>query len=154
MALTGRIFDISKGCVDDGPGLRTVIFFKGCYLNCPWCHNIEGKSFEPEIAFNSSYCISCKSCLKVCPRKWKFSVPDSWRNGCLVCGKCVVACPSHARKFVGKEYTVDQLLAEVMGDKNFFIGTSGGITFSGGEPLTQNEFLFACAQALKAKGVH
>lgn len=154
MALTGRVFDISRGCVDDGPGLRTVIFLKGCPLDCPWCHNLEGKSFRPEIAYDISCCIGCQRCLDACPRDWSSSSPDAWRDGCLACGRCAEACPSQARRLVGRDYRPDQLVAEVISDLDFFKGTGGGITFSGGEPLAQPEFLFTCARALKERGIH
>ncbi len=153
MVLTGRIFDISRGCVDDGPGLRTVVFLKGCPLDCPWCQNIEGKSFAPEIAWDAKKCIGCKKCVKVCARKWSFKVPNGWRNGCTACGECVVTCPSKARQLVGKQYAVDQLVGEVSSDQIFFTGTKGGVTFSGGEPLAQHAFLFACAKELRKRGI-
>ncbi len=154
MALTGRIFDISRGCVDDGPGLRTVVFLKGCPLDCPWCQNIEGKSFAPEIAWDAKKCIGCKQCVKVCTRKWSFKVPNAWREGCTACGACVVTCPSKARQLVGKLHTVEDLVAEVSADAQFFAGTQGGVTFSGGEPLAQHAFLFACAKELRKRGIH
>ncbi len=154
MALTGRIFDISRGCVDDGPGLRTVVFLKGCPLDCPWCQNLEGKSFAPEIAWDTKKCIGCKRCVKACTRKWSFKVPNAWREGCTACGACVATCPSKARQLVGKICTVDDLVAEVSADQEFFAGTKGGVTFSGGEPLAQHSFLFACAKELRKRGIH
>ncbi len=154
MAITGRIFDISRGCVDDGPGLRTVAFLKGCSLNCPWCQNIEGRSFAPEIAWNATKCIGCKKCVNACTRKWKFKVPNAWREGCIACGACVLACPSKARQLVGKQYTVAELVTEVSTDQQYFTGTKGGVTFSGGEPLAQHEFFFACAKELQQRSIH
>lgn len=147
----GRIFDISRACVDDGPGLRTTVFFKGCNLICPWCHNLEGKSFDPEIAFDKNQCISCGKCEETCPRSWS---PKGFRDGCTACGKCTETCPSGARRLVGKEMTVDELVAEVSTDLDFYQGTGGGVTFSGGEPLAQPDFLFACAEKLKEKNIH
>ncbi|HUU00004.1 MAG TPA: glycyl-radical enzyme activating protein [Myxococcota bacterium] len=153
--MNGRVFDISRGCVDDGPGLRTTVFFKGCKLDCPWCHNPEGKSFRPEIAFDRGACIGCGECEKACPRDRS---PDEWiagwRAGCKACGKCAEICPSGARRLVGREMSVDELLAELASDLDFFSGTGGGVTFSGGEPLAQPEFLFACAGKLHKIGVH
>ena len=138
----GRIFDISRGCVDDGPGLRTVVFLKGCSLTCPWCHNPEGRSPKPLIGFDAARCIACGECHEVCERGW---TPGSgeWRDGCLVCGACARACPTGARRLVGRDV-----------DRDFFTGTGGGVTFSGGEPLLQAEFLFACAAALRGEGIH
>ncbi|UCD86047.1 MAG: glycyl-radical enzyme activating protein [Deltaproteobacteria bacterium] len=154
MIVTGRVFDISRGCVDDGPGLRTVVFLKGCHLDCPWCHNIEGKSFRPAIAYDINRCIGCRRCLEACPREWPFSSPNAWRDGCLACGRCAEVCPSQARRLVGCDYQPEQLMAVVINDLDFFKGTGGGITFSGGEPLAQPEFLFDIARALKERGVH
>lgn len=147
----GRVFDISRACVDDGPGLRTTAFFKGCNLTCPWCHNLEGKSFEPEIAYDRSKCISCGKCEETCERTWS---PLGFRDGCIACGKCTEICPSGARRLVGKEMTAEELVAEASTDLDFYQGTGGGVTFSGGEPLAQPDFLFACAYKLKDKGVH
>jgi len=149
--MKGRVFDISKGCVDDGPGLRTTVFFKGCHLTCPWCHNLEGKSFEPEIAWDKSKCISCGKCEETCQRTWS---EKGFRDGCTACGRCAETCPSGARRLVGKEMTADELVAEVMTDFDFYQGTGGGVTFSGGEPLAQPDFLFACAGKLKEKDIH
>lgn len=154
MSPTGRVFDISRGCVDDGPGLRTVIFLKGCHLDCPWCHNLEGKSFEPELAFDASRCINCGQCQEVCLRDWLRSEPEAWREGCVVCGRCAERCPSQARRLVGREFDVEELVAEALVDEDFFAGTGGGVTFSGGEPLAQAEFLFACATRLREHGTH
>ena len=147
----GRIFDISRACVDDGPGLRTTVFFKGCHLTCPWCHNLEGKSFDPEIAFDQTKCISCGKCEETCQRTW---MKDAWRDGCTACGKCTETCPSGARRLVGQEMTADELVREVSTDLDFYAGTGGGVTFSGGEPLAQPDFLFSCASKLKDAGVH
>jgi pyruvate formate lyase activating enzyme len=151
---SGRVFDISRGCVDDGPGLRTVVFLKGCRLDCPWCHNPEGKSFEPEVAFDAARCIGCGACEKACPRTWASRGPDGWRAGCTACGACALACPSGARRLVGRAWSVEELAAELMKDADFFAGTGGGVTFSGGEPMLQPAFLLACARALRAHGVH
>jgi pyruvate formate lyase activating enzyme len=149
--MTGRVFDISPGCVDDGPGLRTTVFLKGCHLTCPWCHNFEGKSFQPEIALDAAKCIGCTSCQQACSRTWS---PDNWRLGCMACGACAQACPSGARRLVGHEMTVVDLVSEIAADQDFFEGTGGGVTFSGGEPLAQPDFLFACAGRIKQRGIH
>ncbi|MBN2497260.1 MAG: glycyl-radical enzyme activating protein [Deltaproteobacteria bacterium] len=148
---SGRIFDISRGAVDDGPGLRTVVFFKGCHLGCPWCHNPEGRSFEPEIAFDAQRCIGCRRCEQACPRSWG---PEGWRRGCTGCGRCAEACPSGARRLAGEEISARALVDELLADLDFFAGTGGGVTFSGGEPTAQPGFLLACARLLGAEGVH
>ncbi len=151
-ALAGRIFDISRGCVHDGPGLRTVVFLKGCDFGCPWCHNPEGQSARPAIAFDAARCIGCDSCREACPRH-KARDPD-WRRGCTGCGACAEVCPAGARQLVGREVEVEALVEELLVDREFFAGTGGGVTFSGGEPLRQSELVFACAAALRQRGCH
>lgn len=155
MGAAGTIFDISRGCVDDGPGLRTVVFLKGCALGCPWCQNPEGISFRPEIAFDAARCVRSGRCREACPRAWPpAGDPDAWRTGCEVRARCVDVCPSHARRLVGRAVEVDVLVAEVLADRPYFRGTGGGVTFSGGEPLCQPAFVLAGAAALRAAGVH
>jgi pyruvate formate lyase activating enzyme len=151
---SGSVFDISRGCVDDGPGLRTVVFLQGCNLGCPWCHNPEGLSREPLIGRDDARCIRCGRCFDACHRDWSIDEPDAWRAGCVVCGRCVHACPSGARRLVGHEITPADLVREVLEDRDFFDGTGGGVTFSGGEPLLQADFLFDCADRLAREGVH
>jgi pyruvate formate lyase activating enzyme len=153
-APTGRIFDVSRGRVDDGPGLRTVVFLKGCALRCPWCHNPEGISRAPEIAFDAARCIGCGECARACPRTWPSPEPDAWRLGCTACGRCAAACPAQARRLAGRDCDVDGLLREVLTDADFYAGTGGGVTFSGGEPMLQSGFLFAAAAGLRRAGVH
>lgn len=150
----GRIFDISKGCVDDGPGLRTVVFLKGCHLGCPWCHNPEGRSRDPVIGYDLNRCLRCGRCESVCSRDWSMADPTSWREDCQVAGACVQVCPSGARRLVGRDVTVTGLVDDLLVDADFFRGTGGGVTFSGGEPLAQSGFLFACADRLRSSGVH
>lgn len=152
MTLKGHVFDISRACVDDGPGLRTVIFMKGCALDCPWCHNPEGKSFKAVIAFDGSRCIACGRCMETCSRSWPD--PNQWRDGCTACGACAESCPSGARRMAGREYTEGELVEEATKDADFYAGTGGGVTFSGGEPMLSAEFVFACAEKLQARDIH
>ena len=152
--LKGLVFDISRACYEDGPGLRTVVFLKGCPLDCPWCHNLEGKSFAPEIAFASASCIACGECRKACPRGIRPDGWKNWREGCQACGKCAEACPARARIRAGREFGVEELAREAARDEDFFRGTGGGVTFSGGEPLAQPEFVLAAARALRGKKIH
>lgn len=154
MPLTGKIFDISRACVEDGPGIRTVVFLKGCALSCPWCHNPEGISFDPEIGFDAARCIGCETCLEICPRGREVASSESWRTGCLACGRCAEVCPARARRLAGRIYGVEELVEAVMTDADFFAGTGGGVTFSGGEPLAQPDFMIACARELRHQGIH
>lgn len=152
--LTGRVFDISGGRIDDGPGLRTVVFMKGCRLGCPWCHNPEGVSSAVEIRHSIDRCIRCGECLKACPRDWPFDVEDAWREGCELSGACVEACPTGARQLVGADLTPQEVVDAVLADCDFFRGTGGGVTFSGGEPLLQASFVLETADRLRSRGIH
>jgi pyruvate formate lyase activating enzyme len=131
-----------------------VVYLKGCHLECPWCHNIEGKSFEPEFSIDEKRCIARtvndKACTIDCPVK--DNKPASSSDA--VYARIVGVCPSKAVKLVGRDYTVDALVEELMKDTVFLKQTNGGVTFSGGEPMAQHEFLFACADALRSKGIH
>lgn len=157
MTIEGRVFDISRGCVHDGPGLRTVVFLKGCALGCPWCHNLEGIATRPQLARDPRQCIGCGRCVEACPRNpgvWALDGTDRWRDGCDACGLCADVCPAAARRRVGRDLTVEELLREVRVDADFFRGTGGGVTFSGGEPLLQAELVFECAARLSAEDIH
>jgi len=150
------IFDIKRFAVHDGPGIRTTVFFKGCPLACPWCHNPEGKKFTPEMFVRPARCIGCGSCLPACPHG-ALSLPTGVialdRERCDSCGRCVDACPSDALETVGRKVTVEWLVAEIERDRTFFDGSGGGVTFSGGEPLAQPEFLIELLRACRVNGL-
>lgn len=137
MAETGLVFDIQRFSIHDGPGIRTVIFFKGCPLRCKWCQNSEGLDTRPEISFSQDRCIGCYECEKVCPTQ--AILPEGIkridRNLCDRCGKCVQVCYAEALQLVGKFYTPKRLISEVIKDIAYFDASGGGITLSGGEPL-------------------
>ena len=143
---------MSRACVDDGPGLRTVVFFKGCPLRCPWCHNPEGRSPRPQIALDADACLACGQCRRACPRPWP--TPARWRSGCTGCGACARACPSGARQVVGRTCSVEDLAREAARDADFFAGTGGGVTLSGGEPMAQPDAALALARELRRRDVH
>ena len=155
--MTGRIFDIQRFSIHDGPGIRTTVFFQGCPLRCRWCHNPEAMTTQPSLFFTESHCLHCQACVVVCPEGVHGVEPDSHlldRDACLVCGKCADACPSGALEVAGREWTLDEVAELVLRDKVFYDTSGGGVTLSGGEPLLQAEFGAALLERLRAEGLH
>ena len=148
--IRGNIFNIQRYCTHDGPGIRTTVFFKGCPIRCAWCHNPESHDFQSEIGYNESSCIKCGKCIDVCPVHCH-TVKDGKhvfdRANCIRCFKCVEACPSALEK-IGRSVTVKEVLDEVADDKIFY-KDDGGITLSGGEPLSQAEFAVGLLKGAK-----
>ncbi|WP_240205687.1 glycyl-radical enzyme activating protein [Vibrio sp. CyArs1] len=155
---TGVVFDIQKFSVNDGPGVRTAVFMKGCQMKCVWCHNPESLSAQKQLAFNADKCVGCRRCEQVCPNNVHSFDAEGNHNvdfdACQTCGQCVDACMQDALKIYGKEMTVEQVFAEVIKDKVYFDKSGGGITLSGGEALKQFEFCLALAKMCKANDVH
>jgi pyruvate formate lyase activating enzyme len=152
----GLIFDVQRFSLHDGPGIRTVVFFKGCPLRCRWCQNPEGLRPFPEISFHAEWCVNARSCDSVCPRNailLNGARRIRW-EACDRCGLCAGACPSGALQMVGRNYGVDELLTEVLRDQAFYQASGGGITASGGEPAMQMEFLCAFLRRCKEDGLH
>ncbi len=153
----GLIFDIRKFSIHDGPGIRTTVFFKGCPLSCWWCHNPEGQSFAPQLVERSSRCIHCGTCVLVCQQgavQLVNEIPSTDRGLCLLCGDCVEECAADARQIAGREMSVEEVLDEVQRDLPFYESSHGGVTFSGGEPLSQVEFLHEVLKACKRIELH
>jgi pyruvate formate lyase activating enzyme len=152
----GCVVDIQRYAVHDGPGIRTVVFFKGCPLRCAWCHNPDAIVPRPEIAFVAVRCIGCGACLDVCPRDAIRLGNDRRidRDRCDACLLCVDECMSGALSQVGDTYTVVRLLAQVLRDLPFYEESGGGVTLSGGEPLLQHRFTAAFLAAAKQTGLH
>jgi pyruvate formate lyase activating enzyme len=154
---TGVIFDIKKFSIHDGPGIRTTVFLKGCSLSCWWCHNPEGRTSREELILRQDRCIACRACVEACDRG---AVPPDGgavvtsREQCAACGACVEVCYAGARELVGRKVTVADVMAEVERDLPFYDQSGGGVTFSGGEPLSQPAFLHALLKACEARGLH
>jgi pyruvate formate lyase activating enzyme len=153
----GLIFDIKKYAIHDGPGIRTTVFFKGCPLRCLWCHNPESWQDKAELSFRQSRCIGCGQCAEMCPRGAISLVenrPVTDADKCILCGRCVDVCVAGAREIIGREMTVSQVMAEVERDVIFYDQSGGGVTFSGGEPLMQPDFLVALLNQCRALNIH
>lgn len=150
------IFDIKRYAINDGPGIRTAVFMKGCPLDCWWCHNPEGQGLEPQLMFRSNRCKLSQACLDVCPRgaiSWKEGPLTNW-EACDHCGKCAKVCFAGGREIIGREISVDQLWEEVRRDIPFYDESGGGVTFTGGEPMMQSEFVEQALVACKNQNIH
>ena len=150
------IFDIQRFCLHDGPGIRTVLFFKGCALRCAWCHNPESHQAKREIVFFSHCCIQCYDCRETCPNGAILAGSERRIDAslCDSCGNCVDSCLPGALRMIGKTWNSADLLAEAVSDRDFFMTSEGGITLSGGEPMLQAAFLENFLPLLKSEGVH
>ena len=156
---SGTIFDIKKYSINDGPGIRTTIFFSGCPLSCLWCHNPESQSLAPELLYRAGRCLLCGECIKACPegaislgKNSAAIITD--RQKCTRCQTCVTTCYSGAREFPGHEMTVREVMADIEREIPFYDESGGGATFSGGEPLMQPTFLSALLKACRAQEIH
>jgi len=152
-----QVLEIRGNSLDDGPGIRSVVFMKGCPLSCVWCHNPESKRPGPELLFDASICVSCGTCADLCESgalrmKKKKLLFD--RSKCTLCFLCTDSCPSGALARAGRSMTVDAIIDEVMKDKPFYDTSGGGVTLSGGEPLMFMDFASELLAGLKKNGLH
>ncbi len=156
--MTGTIFNIQRFSIHDGPGIRTTVFFKGCNLKCVWCHNPESISFRKEVEIYQEKCIGCGKCFVNCPHNAHYldvnGVHHIDRSLCDGCFICTDHCYAEALVAVGQEITVEDLLKSLMTDEPYYKESGGGITFSGGECMTQIDFLFETLKACKENGLH
>ena len=149
--IMGVVFDIQRFCVHDGPGIRTTVFLKGCPLHCKWCSNPESQCSEPQFMFSRDRCMGCGTCQQVCPNHAPYPSPAFHADACLHCWQCVNACPTEALSLKGQEYSVPELMEILERDRVVFDSSGGGITFSGGEPFMQADFLEEALRACREK---
>ena len=155
---SGLIFDIKKYTIHDGPGIRTAVFFKGCPLRCLWCANPESQHSAKEFFFWPERCLHCDSCINACKKGAIINKNEKSKEinagKCDFCGDCVQECYSEALQFVGRQIGVEELLREFKKDTDFYWDSNGGVTFSGGEPFFQADFLHQALIACKEENLH
>lgn len=154
---TGMIFNIQRFSIEDGPGIRTTVFMKGCPLRCVWCHNPEGLLADRQLMWFDTRCIGARDCLEACGRGALELTPSGMlidRAACDGCGDCAEACPAGALEVVGREYTVAEALDEVVRDEAFYRNSGGGVTVSGGEPTMQPGFVEELLRECRRAGLH
>jgi len=155
-AAEALLFEIQRLSTEDGPGIRTTVFFKGCSLACRWCHNPESISARPDLHWVAARCIGCGTCAAVCPEDALQTTEDGLaidRSHCTVCGRCAAECPSTALELIGTRWRLDDLVHEVLKDRAYF-AKGGGVTAGGGEPGLQAPFLSAFLRTLKRESIH
>lgn len=153
----GTILDIQRFSVHDGPGIRTTVFLKGCPLRCTWCHNPESQAHDRELVARRERCIRCRACEQTCAEgaiHLSGDRPVIARERCTRCGACAEVCYAEALELVGREMTVTEVLEQIEGDVAFFEESAGGVTFSGGEPLSQPAFLLALLRGCQDREIH
>jgi len=155
--IKARLLEIQRMSTEDGPGIRTTVFLKGCSLQCSWCHNPESISPKPQLQWLKSNCIGGQLCVAACPNNALSYIDNQIiidRNLCEACGICVEECPSGALEIMGREVTVEEVVREVLKDKAYFEKSGGGVTVSGGEPAMQAGFVAAFLKRMKENGIH
>ena len=152
-----NITNIQKFSIHDGDGIRTSVFFKGCPLSCEWGHNPETQRYGKEIQYDPDKCAGCGACVSACKSQavtLEIGKPVTDREACTLCGRCENFCPAGIREIVGREYTVKELVKELMKDQIFYEDSGGGVTFSGGEAMTMDmDYILAAAKELRRQGI-
>jgi len=154
---SGIVLDIFRCSLHDGPGIRTAVFLKGCPLGCLWCHNPESQAMAPVLSFNAERCTRCGACVPACPNACHTVQANQHtinRAACTACGQCAAVCPANALEIKGRLMTVDQVIAEVSKDADYYRGSGGGLTLTGGEPMMQFDFTRALLSAARQLGIH
>ena len=156
MLVSAPVTNIARGSLHDGPGVRCVVYLKGCGLNCMWCHNPETISHKSQILYIPNKCIHCGVCIEVCPEHHKISGNDMvfLRDGCTACGKCANACPSMALTLCGDFKTTDEVFDEIKKDMHYYEKSGGGVTLSGGECLLYPDFVTEIFKMCKKNGIN
>ena len=155
--MKGIVFDIQNYAIYDGPGIRTIIFLKGCPLKCEWCQNPESQKLNPQISYFKEKCQLCEICVNACPNNALQLLNDEIKRDkalCTTCGICSEMCPNQVMEIIGRSVSVEELVEIVLRDKPFYDNSGGGVTISGGEPTMQINFLLELLKVLKKQGIH